>query len=157
MTAFVLIARLLLAGVFAVAGLAKLADRSGSRQAVTGFGLPSSLAGSLSILLPLAELAVAAALIPTSTALWGAIGALALLLVFLVGIGINLARGRKPDCHCFGQLHSAPAGWKTLVPFAWGSIFMFRALLKPIMALKVPPLRMLTCTPPVGMSAVVTS
>src|SRR3712207_9537298 len=35
----------------------------------------------------------------------------------------------------------------TLVPFACGSVFMFRALLKPMMALKVPPLRMLTCTP----------
>src|ERR671933_3073293 len=57
---------------------------------------------------------VAAALIPTSTAWWGAIGALALLLLFVAGIGINLARGHKPDCHCFGQLHSSPAGWKTL-------------------------------------------
>jgi peroxiredoxin len=37
-----------------------------------------------------------------------------LLLLFVAGIGANLARGRKPDCHCFGQLHSAPAGWKTL-------------------------------------------
>jgi thiol-disulfide isomerase/thioredoxin len=34
--------------------------------------------------------------------------------LFVVGISINLARGKKPDCHCFGQLHSAPAGWKTL-------------------------------------------
>jgi uncharacterized membrane protein YphA (DoxX/SURF4 family) len=76
----VLVARLLLAGVFAIAGLAKLADRSGSRQAVIDFGLPSSYAGPLSILLPLVELAVAAALIPTSTAVWGAIGALVLLL-----------------------------------------------------------------------------
>jgi hypothetical protein len=38
-----------------------------------------------------------------------------LLLVFVAGIGINLARGRKPDCRCFGQLHSAPAGWSTLL------------------------------------------
>src|ERR671933_307156 len=37
-----------------------------------------------------------------------------LLLVFVAGIGYNLARGRTPDCHCFGQLHSAPAGWSTL-------------------------------------------
>ena len=37
-----------------------------------------------------------------------------LLVLFVVGISINLARGRKPDCHCFGQLRSAPAGWKTL-------------------------------------------
>ena len=34
--------------------------------------------------------------------------------MFIVGISINLARGRTPECHCFGQLHSAPAGWKTL-------------------------------------------
>jgi peroxiredoxin len=39
---------------------------------------------------------------------------LALLSVFVVGISINLARGRTPDCHCFGQLHSAPVGWNTL-------------------------------------------
>jgi peroxiredoxin len=42
------------------------------------------------------------------------LGALTLLLLFVAGIGVNLARGRKPDCHCFGQLHSAPAGWSTL-------------------------------------------
>jgi Methylamine utilisation protein MauE len=42
------------------------------------------------------------------------LGALALLLAFVAGIGLNLARRRKPDCHCFGQLHSAPAGWRTL-------------------------------------------
>src|ERR687890_434116 len=110
-----LIARLLLSGVFLVAGVAKLADRTGSRQAVIDFGLPKFLAAPIGILLPLAELAVAAALIPASTAWWGALGALALLLLFVAGIGVNLARGRKPDCHCFGQLHSAPAGWKTLV------------------------------------------
>jgi methylamine dehydrogenase accessory protein MauD len=109
-----LIARLLLVGLFAVAGMAKLADRAGSRQAIVDFGLPVRLATPLGILLPLCELAVAAALIPTATAWWGAVGALALLLLFIVGISINLARGHKPDCHCFGQLHSSPAGWKTL-------------------------------------------
>ena len=100
--------------VFAVAGVAKLTDRAGSRQAIVDFGLPSSLATPLGILLPLTELAVAAALIPPATAPWGALGALALLLLFVAGISFNLARGHKPDCHCFGQLHSAPAGWKTL-------------------------------------------
>jgi methylamine dehydrogenase accessory protein MauD len=109
-----LIARLLLALVFVVAGAAKLADPKGSRQAIVDFGVPAALAAPLGILLPLAELAVAAALIPASTAWWGAVGALALLLSFVVGIGNSLARGRKPDCHCFGQLHSSPAGWKTL-------------------------------------------
>ncbi len=110
-----LLARLLLAVVFIVAGLAKLADRAGSRQALIDFGVPARLAPVLGILLPLAELAVAVALIPTAWAWWGALGALALLLLFAAAIGYNLARGRTPDCHCFGQLHSAPVGWSTLV------------------------------------------
>jgi peroxiredoxin len=78
------------------------------------FGVPAALASSLGLLLPLSELAVAAALLPAATVWWGALGALALLLLFVVGIAINLARGRKLECHCFGQLHSAPAGWRTL-------------------------------------------
>jgi peroxiredoxin len=114
MDAALLIARLLLAAVFTLAGVAKLADREGSRQAIVDFGAPSAIAAPLGLLLPLAELVVAATLLPASTAWWGALGALTLLSVFVVGISINLARGRKPDCHCFGQLHSAPAGWKTL-------------------------------------------
>ena len=76
--------------------------------------MPAALAAPLGLLLPLAELAVAATLLPASTAWWGALGALALLLVFVAGITYNLARGRTPECHCFGQLYSAPAGWKTL-------------------------------------------
>jgi methylamine dehydrogenase accessory protein MauD len=110
-----LVARVLLVSVFTVAGVTKLVDRAGSKQALVDFGVPASLAAPLGILLPLVELAVAVALIPASTAWWGAVGAIVLLLLFVVGIGANLARGRKPNCHCFGQLHSEPAGWKTLV------------------------------------------
>jgi hypothetical protein len=55
------------------------------------------------------------ALLPKPSAWWGALGALALLLVFVAAIGVSLARGRKPDCRCFGQLHSSPAGLHTLV------------------------------------------
>src|SRR5918997_6179309 len=114
MDAALLIARLVLAAVFTIAGVAKLADLKGWRQAIIDFGVPSAIAAPLGLLLPLAELSVAAALLAASTGWWGALGALALLSVFVVGISINLARGRKPECHCFGQLHSAPAGWKTL-------------------------------------------
>ena len=38
-----------------------------------------------------------------------------LLAVFSVAIGWNLGRGRTPDCHCFGQLHSEPASAKALL------------------------------------------
>jgi peroxiredoxin len=115
MNTALLIARVLLALVLAVAGSTKLADYKGSRQAIVDFGVPTGLAAPLGLLLPLAELAVAVTLLPASTAWWGSLGALGLLSMFIVGISVNLARGRKPYCHCFGQLHSAPVGWKTLV------------------------------------------
>ena len=115
MDTVLLIARLILAAVFVVAGATKLANRAGTKQTLVDFGTPAVLATPLAVLLPLAELTTATVLVPTPTAWWGAIGALALLLLFIVGIGINLARGHKPECHCFGQLHSAPAGWSTLV------------------------------------------
>jgi peroxiredoxin len=106
--------RLLLAVVFLVAGLTKLADLAGTRQAVTDFGVPVKLASAFSIALPIAELVVALTLVPRPTAWWGAIGALALLLLFNGAIGYHVARGRTPACHCFGQLHSEPVGWSTL-------------------------------------------
>jgi len=105
---------LVLALVFALAGVTKLADRAGTTRAILDFGVPALLASPLALLLPVCEVAVATALVPAATAWWGAVSALILLLLFVVGIGINLARGRKPECHCFGQLHSAPAGPKTL-------------------------------------------
>jgi peroxiredoxin len=115
MSLLLLFARLLLCAVFLVAGLAKLADLAGSRQAMRDFGVPDKLADFFGLFLPLAELAVAVSLVVPLTGWWGAVGALALLLIFVAGIGYNLAQGRTPDCHCFGQLHSAPAGWSTLI------------------------------------------
>jgi thiol-disulfide isomerase/thioredoxin len=114
MDTILLLVRLVLAAIFAVAGLAKLADRAGSRQALIDFGVPARLAGVPGVLLPLAELSVAVALVPAASAWWGSVGALGLLLLFLAGIGFNLARGRRPDCRCFGQLHSEPVGRSTL-------------------------------------------
>jgi peroxiredoxin/uncharacterized membrane protein YphA (DoxX/SURF4 family) len=113
-TALVL-ARLVLAAVFAVAGLAKLVDREGSREGLEGFGVPKAAAQPVSVLLPLAEIAVAVLLLPRGTAWWGGLGAAVLLGLFIAGIGYNLAKGNHPDCHCFGQLHSEPAGWPTLI------------------------------------------
>jgi methylamine dehydrogenase accessory protein MauD len=107
--------RLLLSAIFSVAGIAKLADRLGTRKAIEQFGSPDSLSGPLSLALPATELAIAVLLLPLSTAWWGACAALALLLIFVGVIGINMALGRTPDCHCFGQLHSEPVGWRTLL------------------------------------------
>lgn len=110
-----LAARLVLAAVFALAGVAKLADRDGSRRAMEGFGVPTRMSGVVAVILPVAELAVAIALVSTSFAWWGALSALGLLTAFVVGVVVNLSRGRHPDCRCFGQLHAAPVGRSTLI------------------------------------------
>ncbi len=115
MDAALLLARLALALVFLVAGVAKLRDQPGARQAIVDFGLPAPLARPLALLLPLGELVVAVAVVPTATAWWGALALLALLVAFSVGIGANLARGRRPACHCFGQVGAGPIGWQTLL------------------------------------------
>src|SRR4051794_1239411 len=94
-----LFGRLLLAAVFVVSGLAKLGDRGGPGKGVGGVGLPAALAGPVAAILPLVELAVAILLLPVPTAAYGALGAPLLLGIFIIMVGWNLARGRRPDCH----------------------------------------------------------
>jgi thiol-disulfide isomerase/thioredoxin/uncharacterized membrane protein YphA (DoxX/SURF4 family) len=114
MDTFTPIAQLALAAVFALSGLAKLADLPGSRQALRDFGVPKVLAAPLGVILPVAELALAGLLLFNHTAWWGAIGAFGLLLVFSAVVAFNLLRGRRPDCRCFGRFGTGPIGWGTL-------------------------------------------
>ena len=115
MTTPLLITRLLLATVFALAAVGKLADLSGTRSAMVEFGLPRPFAPAAALVLPMTEILVAASLVVTSTGRVGAILALALLACFAAAIGAARLRGRSPDCHCFGAIHSAPAGGATLL------------------------------------------
>jgi thiol-disulfide isomerase/thioredoxin/uncharacterized membrane protein YphA (DoxX/SURF4 family) len=110
-----LTARCLLAVVFLLAAVGKFLDLAGSRQALEGFGVPARLARPGGIALPVAELLVALALVIRTSAVWGAVGALALLLAFIGGVARAMSQGRSPDCHCFGQIHSEPAGASTLI------------------------------------------
>ena len=107
--------RLALAAVFALAAVAKLADRDRSEEAVANLGVPDRLTPTVAFLLPLTELAVAALLVPASTAVLGAIGAVALLTVLSIVVALNLLAGNTPNCHCFGQLGSKKIGPGTLV------------------------------------------
>jgi methylamine dehydrogenase accessory protein MauD len=109
-----LLLRLLIAAILLTAGLAKLADRAGTREALAAFRVPELLSGPLAIVLPLAEIGLAIALIPDSSAAPAAWGAAALFVLFTTVVGAAIARGELVDCHCFGGLHSAPVGWRTL-------------------------------------------
>lgn len=96
-----------------MAGIAKLADPTGFRNSATQFGLPPKATVWLGIVLPTLELVIAALLLPVVTAWWAALTALGLLFIFLIAIATSMARGRRPDCHCFGQIYSEPISWRT--------------------------------------------
>jgi peroxiredoxin len=115
MDGLLLAARLILAAVFAVSGISKLFDLSGSQAAMRSFGVPERFTRAGGIALPIAELVIAGLLVPAATARWGALLALILLAVFIAGISYSLFRGHKFDCHCFGQLTTSEIGPPTLI------------------------------------------
>ncbi len=115
METLLLTARLVLALVFILAGVMKLADLARSAKALREFGVHESLAKPIGILLPLIELTLALVLISARYAWWGAVASLLLLLAFIGAIGINLWKGRDPNCNCFGQLLSDSIGLASLL------------------------------------------
>ena len=121
------ILRIALSGVFGVAGVTKLIDPRGTRDAVKNFGAPEPLVPAVSLALPIVELAIAVGLLFTDTSRVSSLAALLVLMLFVVAISVNLARGHTHDCHCFGQLYSRPLGWPTLarnIVFALGAVFV---------------------------------
>src|SRR5215207_4208962 len=115
MEVILLLIRIFLFGVFALAGVGKLLDLEGSEKAVKEFGVPEELAQPDAFLLPAAELLIALALLPISTAWFGAIAGFLLLAVFIGGMIWQMAKGNAPDCHCFGAIHSEPVSKKSLI------------------------------------------
>jgi peroxiredoxin/uncharacterized membrane protein YphA (DoxX/SURF4 family) len=110
----ILIATLVLAAVFGVAGTAKLRDRAGTRESVRAFGVPAAASAPVALLLPAVELALAAALLIPPSARMAAGAAAVLLLAFTAAVAVALARGLRPSCGCFGGSHAAPIGRGTL-------------------------------------------
>src|ERR1700729_2016602 len=115
MQLLVRLARLMLGCTFALSSIAKLAAPARTREGLVEFGIPLMLATPLAAALVIAEMAAAILVLLPVTARQGALAALILLSAFSVGIGVNLTRGRRPACNCFGQLRSTPIGWPTLV------------------------------------------
>jgi peroxiredoxin len=115
MEVVLLLIRIILFGIFALAGIGKLLDLPGSEKAVKDFGVPEDLAKPFSILLPVAEIFIAVLLLFVQTSWLGAIGGFLLLLVFIGGMIFQMAKGNAPDCHCFGQIHSEPVSAKSLI------------------------------------------
>lgn len=105
-----LVIRCLLSLVFLIAGVTKLLNRDETRRAIIAFGASAVHANWLVYLIVGSELLLAIGLLSTTTAWVAAWGSLLLLLFFTGVILLNLAQGRRPACHCFGELSAAPIG-----------------------------------------------
>ena len=97
------LARLILAGIFLVAGAAKALDPQGSVQAVRAYRLlPDPIATLVGWGLPFAEIALGLLLAAGLFTRQAAVAAAVLLAAFLLAVASAAARGLSIDCGCFG-------------------------------------------------------
>jgi len=96
-------ARLVLGGVFLVAGGLKIIDPQSSVGAVRAYRLlPSSLATIVGWGLPFAEVALGVLLLAGIATRGVAAASAILLLIFIAAVASAAARGLSIDCGCFG-------------------------------------------------------
>ena len=81
--------------------------------------LPGGLVNALALVLPWVELLAGAALILGVWKKESAVTAAVLLLVFLVAIGINLARDHAVDCGCFDVRSAGKSREELLAEMKW--------------------------------------
>jgi uncharacterized membrane protein YphA (DoxX/SURF4 family) len=98
-----LAARLVLAAVWAWAGLAKIADADAAARAVRAYDLfPESLVKPIAWGLPFVELGLAVLLLVGLACRPAAWVSAVLFVAFIAMIGSAWARGLSIDCGCFG-------------------------------------------------------
>lgn len=96
-------ARLLVGGVWLVAGLLKLPDPAASVRAVRAYQLlPEAIVPTVGYALPVIEVLVGLSLIIGLLVRIGGVLSAVLFLAFIVGISSAWARGLQIDCGCFG-------------------------------------------------------
>lgn len=98
-----LAARLVVGGVWIVAGLLKLPDLPSSVRAVRAYQLlPEAIVPAVGYALPIVEVAVGILLVVGLLVRASAVVSAVLFLAFIVGISSAWARGLQIDCGCFG-------------------------------------------------------
>ncbi|MPV67526.1 MauE/DoxX family redox-associated membrane protein [Burkholderia sp. BE17] len=90
--------------VVLLGAFAKMRRPAAFRHVLAGYRLlPDALTAPVAFAIPLAEAVCAAALLFPDTRVAGAIGLIALLVIFAAGLAINLMRGHTDiDCGCSG-------------------------------------------------------
>src|SRR5690606_23545447 len=115
MEILLLVTRLFLFVIFALAAVGKMLDPEGSENSVKDFGVPDALAKPAALALPVVEAAVAVLLLFPQTSWIGAIGAAVLMALFIAGMLYQISQGKSPHCHCFGEIHDSKVGVPSVV------------------------------------------
>ena len=106
--------------MFVVAALPKIADPPAFAHMIYNYRLlPGGLVNVLALVLPWVELFAGLALILGVWKKEAAVVAAVLLLVFIVAIGINLARGHAVDCGCFDVRSAGKSREEMLAEMKW--------------------------------------
>jgi uncharacterized membrane protein YphA (DoxX/SURF4 family) len=104
-------ARLLVGGVFVVAGILKLPDPAAAVRAVRAYRLlPEALVSPVAFGLPMVEIVVGLALVAGVFVRTAAIASAVLLVVYIAAISSAWARGLQIDCGCFSKGGAVAAG-----------------------------------------------
>ncbi len=100
---FGLLARVVVGGVWVVAGALKLPDPAASVRAVRAFDLlPESVVPTVGHLLPILEVVTGLCLILGLLTRTFAVVSAVLFVAFIIGIASAWARGLEIECGCFG-------------------------------------------------------
>jgi putative oxidoreductase len=106
--------------VFVVAAIPKIADPPAFAHMIYNYRLlPGGAINALALVMPWVELFVGVALILGVWKREAAVVAGILLLVFLVAIGVNLARGHAVDCGCFDVRSAGKSREQLLAEMRW--------------------------------------
>jgi uncharacterized membrane protein YphA (DoxX/SURF4 family) len=97
------LARLVVGGVWLVAGLLKVSDGAASVRAVRAYDLlPESVVPTVGHALPALEIVVGLALVAGALVRGVAVVSALLQVAFIIGISSAWARGLQIECGCFG-------------------------------------------------------
>lgn len=106
--------------MFVVAALPKIADPPAFAHMIYNYRmLPGGLVNALALVLPWVELLAGLALILGVWKKEAAVVAAVLLIVFIVAIGFNLARGHAVDCGCFDVSSAGKSREELLSEMKW--------------------------------------
>lgn len=122
--------RCILAIVFILSGIEKIADPAGFSESILNYKLlPEAFVNLPGITLPWIELTAGILLLFGISVKENSLIISSLLLVFIMAIGISIARGLNIDCGCFGTSGGTKVGFtkigENVILFFMGMLLIF--------------------------------